>query len=271
MNTKRKTLCLLTLIAVSCAVSGSVSGQMVVNETWADGDRTNQSLPHSVAWYSSGASRGLTATSANGGSMSQFLGNTSHVVGFITDNSGERIELAVGQAIQLSFEVSFQHLMTAGGLFRFGLFDSSAVNPRIARDNNGTGDYAGTRGFMVNMANVNKGAAVNWRRRSAGRNTGNLITNTNDYFSTVIGATSLAEGLESDVIYTATLTVVRSGVSENVVTGSLTGPNGVVYEMGAYTENNAPVFTSGFDTVAIASSALNGDSFTLHSLRIELK
>jgi hypothetical protein len=268
MNTKRKTLCLFTIIA-SCSVVGSAFGQIMISESWADGDRTNQSLPNSLAWYSSRATGTLTASSADGGSMTQSTdGSSAHVVGFLTNTHGQKIELVVGQSIQLTFEVSFQNLGATGNYFRFGLFDSSQVDPRITVDGNGGGGYAGTRGFMVNVENISENADVNWRRRASINTNGTLIASTNGYYSTVTGATKLAEALVSDVIYTGILTVMRSAEGANIVTGSLSGPNGIVFEMGSWTETTPAVVTSGFDTVAFASSTSNGDSFTLHSMSI---
>jgi hypothetical protein len=266
----------LFTVFACCALVASVSGQIMISETWSDGDRTNQSLPNSLAWYSSGATAGLTASSANGGSMTQSLGSASHVVGFLTDTHGQKIELAVGQAIQLNFEVSFQNLGATGNYFRFGLFDSSQVDPRITVDNNGTDGYERTKGSYVNMTNINEGATVEWRRRSDGRTNldsghGHLITSTSAAFAAAgTTSTSMGETLLSDVIYTGILTIMRTDISESVITASLSGPDGLIYEMGSWTETNSFVFTTGYDTVAFASSASNGDSFTLHSMDISV-
>jgi hypothetical protein len=251
-------------------VAGTASASLVLSETWSDGDRTNMDLPTSTAWYTSRASGTLTATAAGGGSMTQdvSLGGT-HVTGYLT--SAGRIDLAIGESIELNFEVSFENISGSGSYFRFGLFDSTAVNPRIAIDNNMGGGFAGTRGFMANVEAQNQGAGVNLQRRNGNSTNGTLILSTNGYFSNGVEFDdTLSEALVSDVIYTGTMVVTRSGIAENIVSASMTGPNGTIFSLGTWTETAPGVVSTGFDLIAFGLSDAGRDSFTLHSVTVQV-
>jgi uncharacterized lipoprotein YajG len=50
-------------------VAASASAQTILSETWSDGSRTNNNVPTSTAWYTSTNTASLTATAADGGSM----------------------------------------------------------------------------------------------------------------------------------------------------------------------------------------------------------
>ena len=241
----------------------------ILSETWSDGDRTNLDLPTSTAWYTSDATGTLTATAADGGSMTQSLSAGTHVIGYLT--SSGRIDLAVGERIELNFQFSLQNISGNGNYFRFGLFDSTAVNPRIAVDGNGTGGFAGTRGFMANLTAQNEAASVNLQRRSAGSTNATLIVSTNGFFGNPVEFDdTLSEALVSNVIYTGSMVVTRSGTAENTVSASMTGPDGNIFTLGTWTETNTNVVTTGFDLVAFGISNTGRDSFTLHSLDVQV-
>jgi hypothetical protein len=253
-------------LAATFLVAATASAQtMILSETWSDGSRTNNDLPTSTAWYTSLASTTLTATAADGGSMTQSLANSAQVIGYLTYPSG-KVPLEIGEIIELNFQFSLQNIVGDGNFIRFGLFDSSA---RIAVDNNGGGGFAGTSGFMANLTGQNQGASVDMRRRSDGRSNGSLILSTTDYFQSNVTDT-LSEALVSDVIYTGSMVVTRSGTAENIVSASLTGPNGIIFSLAPYTETSAAVVSTGFDLVAFGISDGGRDSFTLHSLDVQV-
>jgi hypothetical protein len=258
----------LISLGATLLVAATASAGLVLSETWSDGDRTNLDLPTSTAWYTSRPTDTLTATAADGGSMTQSMSaGSAHVIGYLTPAG--TIDLAIGESIKLTFEVSFHNLSGNGNYFRFGLFDSTAVDPRIAVDNNWGGGYTGTRGFMVNVTGQNQGASVDMRRRSDGRTGGSLILSTADYFQSNVTDT-LSEALVSDVIYTGSMVVTRSGTAENIVSASLTGPNGIIFSLAPYTETSTAVVSTGFDLVAFALNETGRDAFTLHSVTVQL-
>ncbi len=256
-------------LAATFLVAATASAQtMILSETWSDGSRTNNDLPTSTAWYTSLASSTLTATAADGGSMTQSLANSAQVIGYLTYPSG-KVPLEIGERIELNFQFSFQNLSASGNYFRFGLFDSTAVDPRIAVDGNGTGGFAGTRGFMANLAAHNEGAAVDLRGRSGDSSNGTLIVATTAYPTTSPSGT-LSQALVSDIIYSGTMLVTRSGFAENIVSASMTGPDGSIFSLGNWTQTDERVVTTGFDLVAFGINSNNRDSFTLHSLDVQV-
>jgi len=262
---------ILTLGA-SLMMAASASATVILSETWSSGNRTINDLPTSTAWYTSGATGNLTATAADGGSMTQSLSAGTHVIGYLT--SSGKINLAIGEIIELNFQFSLQNVSGNGSYFRFGLFDSTAVDPRIAVDNNGTGGFAGTRGFMANVTAQNEDATVDLRRRSAGSTNETLIVSTNAYFANPASFDdTLSEALVSNVIYTGTMSVTRSGTAlaaENIVSASMTGPDGNIFTLGTWTETNTNIVTTGFDLVAFGISNSGRDSITFHSVTVQV-
>ncbi len=260
----------LISLGATLLVAATASAGLVLSETWSDGDRTNLDLPTSTAWYTSRPTDTLMATAADGGSMTQSMSaGSAHVIGYLTPAG--TIDLAIGESIKLTFEVSFQNLSGNGNYFRFGLFDSTAVDPRIAVDNNWGGGYTGTRGFMVNVTALNQGAKVDLQRRFANNSNGTLIASTSAYFGNPVNLHDmLSESLVSDVIYTGTMVVTRSCDAENIVSASMTGPDGTIFNLGTWSETNANVAATGFDLVAFALNETDRDAFTLHSVTVQL-
>jgi len=100
------------------------------------------------------------------------------VFGYLTFSN--KINLAIGESMELNFQFSLQNASGNGSFLRFGLFDSTAVDPRIAVDNNWGGGLE-TRGFAANVTAQNKGATVNLQRRSGTSASSSLIGNLNAY------------------------------------------------------------------------------------------
>jgi hypothetical protein len=110
--------------------------------------------------------------------LSGATNNFAQVFGYLTLSN--KINLAIGKSMALNCQFSLQNVSGNGSVFRFGLFDSAAVDPRIAAGGS-AGNFAGTRGFAANLTAQNEGATVNLQRRSGTSASSSLIGNLNAY------------------------------------------------------------------------------------------
>jgi hypothetical protein len=110
--------------------------------------------------------------------LSGATNNFPQVFGCLTLSN--KINLAIGESMELNFQFSLQNVSGNGSFFRFGLLEATAVNPLVAIDNNGNGGF-GTRGFAANVTAQNEGATVNLQRRSGTSANSSLIGNLNAY------------------------------------------------------------------------------------------
>jgi pectate lyase len=129
-------------LLAGCAlfVFGFVAGvraDVLLNDTWADGARTNQNLPAESAWWSS-----FNAVTAQTNSMfvpmrsdnSALLGVT-----YFTDGLSNPVRLVIGESLTASLRLVFSNVPSPNTLlgFRAGLFnfaDSTLSPKRVSAD-----------------------------------------------------------------------------------------------------------------------------------------
>ena len=75
-----------------------------LRERFADGDRTTQNLPDSVAWFTSSGSNNLTATV---GQATQIVSSSRTLLAYFTNTSATPVNVGVNQTLTLDFTVQF--------------------------------------------------------------------------------------------------------------------------------------------------------------------
>lgn len=272
-------LCLLAAVA-------SAQTTTILNETWADGDRSNQNLPNSSAWFNPGHDGTLTSTT---GSMTSTSSSTRYTLTYFTSPVGGNAPVPVtvdkGQVLTLSYSYSFTGISTTGTPWlRIGLFDSTTGTnsiQRISQDAQPTDQgttlnnpiYKGYTGYMFDESNLRTGGGVNLRRRNSSTSL-NLMTANGSYTGTIGSSVSGVAYQNSTIdnlyIYNAVITVAHS---ENEL-----GEDIVILTQNVYDAQNNLLFsrtgtdTDGtwqFDTLAFAATGLVG-SMTLYDVNITL-
>jgi pectate lyase len=160
-----KTLCQIVLIsALLFAVVCPGSATVLLDDTWADGTRNNQSLPTDAAWYVSSSSAWATTTNA----MSVTMG-TSAILGvsYFGTNSSSPVHLNVGDTLTVTVRFIFTNVAPANSSqgFRLGVFNfaESTLSPKWA-----TGDLSGnsTQGSGVQGYSVFQNFGVTFNSAS---------------------------------------------------------------------------------------------------------
>ncbi len=118
----------VTSPAVSLTVLAAAPTQLVA-DSFADASRGGQTLPASVAWWTSSGSSNFTAAT---GSATQIASSSRTVLGYFTGSPATPVTLAAGQTLALSATITWSGFddSTAAGLsnFHVGLLRSVA-NP----------------------------------------------------------------------------------------------------------------------------------------------
>lgn len=104
----------------------------ILDDTWADGNRSNTSLPTNAAWYASSGSS-LTATT---GSMTGITGGGSSRTWwtYFTTNSLSPVQLDVGDTLKVTLVFTPNGVNTNNATHRLpiGLFDFSGGTRRTS-------------------------------------------------------------------------------------------------------------------------------------------
>lgn len=251
---------------------------VIINETWADGNRTNQDLANdSMAWFTS--SSGSTLTAQTGSMLQDTVGGGRHALAYFTD-AGSPVVLAVGEAIQLNFTVSFPayHSGSAFGTGDFKVALLNSTGSRVDADSHG-----GTNADPLNPGfnptfipytgykatnRLNGGADYTLRKRTEDASVGgNLILGNNAY--TLLPAPDGGrprETLLPATVYNGTLTIERVDSISAVLTYTLREGSTTLI-------NNSSVDGAGhfsFDTVAFSLGGSTASGFQLEQVEISV-
>lgn len=242
-----KTAKLLSALALLGGLS--CHGAVIVNDTFADGNRTTQNPPSSLAWFSGRASDTLIADT---GSMTLTpTVNSNFALAYFTPG-GSPISLSVGETLTLS--VSFEGTLTgntsATGV-RFGIFNSGGS--RISADNQGTdnavyANYTGYAGVFGRNNSLNTEVSSNtWERTNLPSNA--LIGTASVW--TVPTPLVTDNSLASATTYTLMMTVDYISLTNMTVTSTLSG--GDLSGVTTTYVDASPV--ANFDTLALWAGA----------------
>lgn len=245
------------------ALSGHATDTVIVNDTWADGDRTSSGPDGGgidTPWYSSSAAA-LTVPAA--GTMraavpatslsettyfaSQTLANTGDELMFTWMFTPSTITANTSQAFNLAVVNGATHLSADGAS------PASQV-------------YAGYSMFMnMSSPNLGNGNPFNLKEWNLGATAGALLSSSGNWTSLANGATSGNTGYASGSLYTLILTLTRNASSGLDITATTTGPslNGTGSATVSFTDTTPNTFT--YDTFALrqtgsASGAAQVDS-----------
>ncbi len=223
-----------------CAtLSQAPLGAALLSDTFADGNRTNQSLPDSAAWYSGGLSGDASAASFQL-LASNIAGNNRGFIAYFTA-SGSPVTLDVGQSLVLTAQV--QTIGPTGGDARFQFWAFNSGGSRTVVDNTSFNNaiFNGYTGYGVTNDPVGvHPARYQIRERVSGAN--NLLIGAN---TPLLGGSAQSINMTSSLT-PVSLTLHRKGVSEMTITGSIGGAPIV------RTDTDA-IFTS-FDSIGIMTS-----------------
>lgn len=222
---------------------------LVVNESFNDGNRSDDMPPASLTWWSSSSSSGLTVTN---GAMTQAATGSRHMIAHFPERT-----LALGETLELRFEFTLgsDPLAIAGGL-RFALLQRGGRLEFTGDSQNPTNTFYPGYGAFTNL-NPASGTPTTLRRRDT-TTSAQVLTSMSAY-STELGSGGTVQTFAAQTGYHATLRLERTAASEVRVT--------LAYRGGAIAEETIlgldaadPVTT--FDTLAIGIGSSGSPAVT---------
>ena len=204
----------------------SPSGLIIMNDSFADGERLTLAPPASATWLKAQSS--TVATVAPG--SARFTWNTTSadmISGYFT-SAGSPVTLGVGDTLNVSVTFSFTGLNPAAiaapspGL-RFGILDSKGSRPA---DNGGTSNavYIGDTGYglFTSISTAGSGGtAFTLNRRTT--LTSNNVFNTGADFTTIGSGGGAAQAFADNTDYTLTYSITRLSATQTRLAASITG------------------------------------------------
>ncbi len=241
------------------SVSVSAAPQVVLDETFADGERMTQALPASIEWMTSGHPNTVNVVR---GALTQ-AGGGRHLLGYFAPE-GTPVEIAPGEALLLTYAIAVKSPADAAGALRVGLFDSGGVRivtDRISRSD----DFTAYRGYMgtANPAPTRSSPLRVLKRTHDGDTLVSMI----EPFSSLGVAGGRLQPLPDDQVCTGTLRIDRPSPGLVTVTHAFSG--GALQTHTVTAVDGADVVTR-YDTVIFHSGSKATDGFTLTSVRIEV-
>ena len=225
---------------------------LLLDDTFADGDRTTRLLPTSAQWYTGGPSSIVSVNSASGLTFTETKSATATALAYFNPTT-----LQVGQSLALSFSYSFQKTAVSDNDFQFGLYnsggqyltkDGTGLNNAIF--NNYTG-YATSGVFGIDPSGLGR-EHIEERFAAAGNNLNSMGTYTEGQVHIQRDAATPGE------IYEASMQITRTAAGMTVV--SNIGSTQSVQQF-------AGTATFQFDTVGIFSNGNTG-VFTLDNVDV---
>jgi hypothetical protein len=252
-----------------------LGGTLLLDDTWADSNRTNQNLPTESAWFA--ANSGTLTAAPDGGSMIGTVAPTSasQWQTYFTPPENPVI-LNVGDMIKLTMVFTPSNVAsgtppTSRGL-RLGLFNFSDGGTRVASDTFSTmgGNGTNVKGYLDNVNFVQTFTAAPFQifKRTGVENTNLMGNNTNVYTSLGSGGGSAGlPGFTNGTQYTFEYTVTRTATDTVVVSNRFFGLNlDISYSV---TDSGGANYT--FDCFALrpARADSSAGSFTIQQLKVE--
>lgn len=230
---------------VICAVLPILQAQSTIfNDTFADGDRTTQNLPASLAWHASSTRSG--AVSVRNGTLDLAVADN----GFTVWAYFPRIRLGVGEGVTLSMDLSVTSLPAGDGAnFRFGLCNTNGL-AAVPDGSRPEGNY---QGYALSTFS-SKRAAVYKRAGPAAPissmiGIGFVVSDPAAVVWNPLSAAQINALSQVNTPYTVTLTVTRTAadmatIEQAISGGGLTSANRLI------TTDPSGIF-SEFDTVGL--------------------
>ena len=267
------------LTAVVLGITSSAFADVLVDDTWVDGTRSDQNLPTESAWFTSSASS-LTATT---NAMNLAVGSSAvFSITYFTSNSASPAHLNVGDTLVATLHLKFSGLAASPGSagFRIGLFDyaDSTLSPkRVTSDGSISGNNSlgnGVQGyalFQTMGTAFTTNAPTDIRKRTNIADSG-LLGTSGDWTSLGIGPGGLGAftGFANATNYVLQLTAQRTGTNSVAITVSWLNPTNGASLTTTLTDNVASNFN--FDAIAFRpqSASASASGITLNEVKVEL-
>lgn len=263
-----------TLFCLAVDASGAT---VLLNDTWADGTRTDQNLPDESQWFVS-SSTSLTASPGN--LRADWATNSSRLaLTYFTD--GAPASIGIGQSLVATWVVTPDNVIvspsTTRGV-RVGLFDSSNGS-RYAADSFSTGGSTtpggeNYGGYVINMnfaTTFTTGFPIEVFERTGGSNA-NLMGSSSVFTS--LGSGPAGAGVSGEPAfmdgtqYTFQFIVKRTGVDSVDLTASWRGSGLNI----SHTESDVSGATLAFDTFAFRTDGQDASAsiWDMANLKVEL-
>lgn len=221
----------------ACALSASTHAGIVVNDSWADGDRANTVAdPLDSNWWTSAASAGIEDSVGSLGLVTGSSGRGIHTV-FPTQTLG------VGDKIIATYTFTTPATVTttaSTGAFRVGLFDTlgrAGLNADISSSSSAPNDVygwgtgaspagpgtAGLPGYMMDMDVATGAEDLSFRSHDTGTvgPTGRLMGTTTGFTQLSPTGPDGAYTWAANTTYTGSLTLERLDATNMQLTGTL--------------------------------------------------
>tara|TARA_R100000027_G_scaffold61790_2_gene53425 strand:- start:7364 stop:8215 length:852 start_codon:yes stop_codon:yes gene_type:complete len=241
----------IPLLAMSSVTS--LNANVLLDENFTPGERLDQDLPDSSAWY----------TAYNGGSSdasgSLVTDSNRYVISYFTDSGSPASLSMVGDSIDVSISFSLDTPTASTTGFRIGLFDSG--ESRISADNAGFRnstfeDYTGYGAFL----NLQAPTAMRIEEREAGIS--DQLINGNEAFTDHTGDVGTGTNFVSGETYTLemNLLLTAGGVQVSVGIDTISGY--------AYSYLDTSGLKTDFDTIVVFGNS-SMDAFTIEQVTVE--
>lgn len=226
-----------------------LSGQILVNDSWADAGRNNGADPTDTDWWFSTSSSAIEVGP-------NFLGLVSGSSGRGIHGTFASQSLTIGYSLRATY--TFTTPATVGTAqsagFRVGFFDTTG-KPGLAADISASSGspnpiYNNLFGYMVDF-DVNTGTEnISFRERSNAAS-GQLLATTADYTTLSSGGSTYS--IAANTTYTGVLTITRTGDTSLDLTASLF--QGAT-QLSTYTASDASASTTNFGMLAFHANSV---------------
>ena len=266
-----------TALAALCLMACSSRATVILDDTFADGSRTNQNLPTDAAWFVSTPSSWKTAMNAltETNSTSAIMAVT-----YFGANTNAPVSLAVGDTLTVTMNFTFNNVAGQNGSsgFRIGVYDfaDSSNSPKWATsDLSGSGVLGnGVKGYSLFQnfgVTFNSASPMDIRSRTNLTST-TLLGTSGDHESLVTGPGSIANfpGFTNTGQYALTFVLFRTNATDMFVSATWQNLSGGATLTTAALDANAATFNFdgiGFRPSTAASSATN---ITFNEVRVDL-
>lgn len=245
--------------AATAATTAFAESKVWLDERFADTERSRQALPASAEWFTSSSP---STVSVIRGSLTQ-EGGGRHVLAYFAPANAP-VELAVGEALVLTYDISLNSPMDGPGSLRVGLFDSGGnrvVTDKQARSD----DFADYRGYMgtANPAPSKVPSLRIYERTLKDETLVSAITP----FAPLGGGDGGLQALPDGKSCTGTLRIERGAAGRVTVTHAFSG-DGLHAPHSVSATDDSEIVTR-FDTVVFHAGTKAAHGFSLTSVHIE--
>ncbi len=245
--------------AIAATATAVAEPKVWLDERFADGERSRQALPASAEWFTSSSP---STVSVIRGSLTQ-EGGGRHLLAYFTPANAP-VELAVGEALVLTYEIALNTPLDGPGSLRVGLFDSGG--DRIVTDKQArSDDFADYRGYM-GAANPTPSKAPSLRIYERTLKDETLVSAITP-FSPLGGGDGGLQALPDGKTCTGSLRIERDTAGKVTVTHGFSG-DGLPAPHSVSATDDSDIVTR-FDTVVFHAGTKAAHGFTLTSVHIE--